>query len=204
MSAPHICRIAVLASGGGSNLQAILDYQAALGDRACGRVVLVASDRATAGALDRARAHSIPVATLSDPADGRALLELLAQHYVDLVALAGYLRLLPPATVAAFPQRVLNVHPAPLPEFGGRGMYGRHVHQAVIAAGAATTAVTVHFVDEEYDRGAVIARWPVPVRGDDTPDSLAKRVLAAEHLVYPRILDMVAALTPPRSRTSSI
>ena len=192
----------MLASGGGSNLQAIIDYFAALGEQACGRVALVASDRPGAGALERARRHDIAVATLSDPADGAALCELLQQYEVDLIALAGYLRLLPPRTVAAWRHRVVNVHPAPLPEFGGRGMYGRRVHEAVIAAGAVSSAVTVHFVDEEYDRGAVIARWPVPVRGDDTPDSLASRVLAAEHLVYPRVLDMVAALIPPRNPAS--
>jgi phosphoribosylglycinamide formyltransferase-1 len=199
MTVSKVCRIAVLASGGGSNLQAIIDYFATLGDRACGSVVLVASDRPDAGALDRARTHEIPGATLSDPADGPALCELLEKHRVDLVALAGYLRLLPPRAVAAYRHRILNIHPAPLPEFGGRGMYGRRVHEAVIAAGASSSAVTVHFVDEEYDRGAVIARWPVPVRGDDTPDSLAKRVLSVEHLVYPRILDMVAAMTLPHT-----
>jgi phosphoribosylglycinamide formyltransferase-1 len=196
---PHRSRIAVFASGAGSNLAAMLSYLGSLGERRAGEIVIVISDRASAGALQRAADAGVRSAVLQDPTDGGEILKLLAEEQADLIALAGYLRLLPAAVVADYRNRVLNVHPAPLPRFGGHGMYGRRVHEAVLAAGASESGVTVHFVDEEYDRGAVVAHWPVPVLPGDTPDSLAQRVLAAEHVIYPRVLEMVASLTPPRN-----
>lgn len=192
-------RIAVFASGGGSNLEAILEHFQELGERACGRVVLVASDRADAPALEKSRRRGIATAIIADPRDGGEICELLGAHDVDLLALAGYLRLVPQGVIAAYRHRIVNVHPAPLPAFGGRGMYGRRVHEAVLSAGVRATGVTVHLVDEQYDHGDVIAHWPVTVRDDDTVDSLARRVLAVEHILYPRILDMIAALTPSKA-----
>lgn len=177
----------------------MLSYFDSLGERRAGDIVMVISDRAAAGALQRAADAGVRSTVLQNPADGGEILKLLAEERVDLIALAGYLRLLPAAVVADYRNRVLNVHPAPLPRFGGHGMYGRRVHEAVLAAGVSESGVTVHFVDEEYDRGAVVAQWPVPVLPADTPDSLAQRVLAAEHVVYPRVLEMVAALTPHRN-----
>ena len=172
-------RIAVLASGGGTNLQAIIDHLDRLGDRRCGDVVLVASDRAEAGALARARIHGIATATLATPrrAEGAALGPLLEQHRVELVALAGYLRRVPDEVVRRYAERMINVHPALLPSFGGGGMYGIRVHEAVLASGATITGVTAHFVDEEYDRGPIIAQWPVPVLSGDDAAALAARVL---------------------------
>lgn len=188
-------RIAVLASGGGTNLQAILDYLAARGDDRAGDVVLVASDRPDAGALDRARRQGIDNAVLRSTRapDGCDLLELLRQHRVDFIALAGYLRLLPHGVLAEYPSRVVNVHPALLPAFGGPGMYGERVHRAVLTSGARVSGATVHYVDEEYDRGAILAQWPVPVLADDTIQSLAGRVLKVEHVLYPRVIDAVAS-----------
>lgn len=183
-------RIGVLASGGGSNLQALLDHFTALGDTRAGGVVLVASDRPDAGALDRARARGIATAVLMRDADPAAV---LAAHAVDLVVLAGYLRLVPEHVVAAYQGRMVNIHPALLPAFGGAGMYGARVHQAVLAQGARVTGATVHFVDAVYDRGPIIAQWPVPVHPDDTADALARRVLAVEHVLYPRAVQAVAA-----------
>jgi folate-dependent phosphoribosylglycinamide formyltransferase PurN len=110
-----------------------------------------------------------------------------------MIALAGYLRLVPPDVVAAFGGRMLNVHPALLPAFGGAGMYGARVHQAVLASGARVSGPTVHFVDERYDEGAIIAQWPVPVRTDDTPETLGARVLAVEHRIYPWAVAAVAS-----------
>jgi phosphoribosylglycinamide formyltransferase 1 len=188
-------RLAVLASGGGSNLQAILEYLDALGDRRAADVVLVASDRPAARALERARARGIPTAivrTRQHP-DGRPLLDLLREARVDYVALAGYLRLVPADVVRAYAGRIVNVHPALLPAFGGAGMYGHRVHEAVIAAGATESGPTVHFVDEVFDHGAVIAQYAVPVRPGDTADSLAARVLRVEHVLYPRVVDALAA-----------
>jgi formyltetrahydrofolate-dependent phosphoribosylglycinamide formyltransferase len=188
-------RIAVLASGGGSNLGAILDHLAALGERRHGDVVLVASNRPDAGALARAERAGIARAVLRSPhaPDGLDLGTTLVAHEADLVALAGYMRLVPPEVTAAYRGRMLNVHPALLPEFGGPGMYGSRVHRAVLEAGAKLSGPSVHFVDEVYDHGAVIAQWPVPVLPHDDEHSLAARVLRAEHLLYPRVVEAVAA-----------
>ena len=190
---PAATRIGVLASGGGSNLGAILSHLDARGERASGSVVLVASDRAAAPALDRGRARAAPAVHLADPADGDAMQALLREHRIGLVVLAGYLKLIPPPVIRAYRGRVINVHPALLPAFGGPGMYGIRAHRAVIASGVRVSGVSVHFVDEEYDRGPIIAQWPVPVRPDDSAESLAARVLRVEHILYPRVVDAVAA-----------
>ncbi|HWP02878.1 MAG TPA: phosphoribosylglycinamide formyltransferase [Gemmatimonadaceae bacterium] len=190
-------RIAVLASGSGSNLAALVEHLSLLGDRSPADVVLVASDREDAAALARADAYGIPARLLDAESRGKGLLALLQSHRIDLVALAGYLRLVPEVVTTAYHGRMVNVHPALLPAFGGRGMYGLKVHQAVLEAGVRVTGVTVHFVDASYDRGPIIAQWPVPVHTDDTPETLAARVLRVEHIVYPRV---VCALAEGRVR----
>ena len=184
-------RVAVLASGGGTNLQAILDYLDARDAQAMS-VALVASDRAAAGALDRARRRGVPAMALDATQRGEGLAAILESHAIDYIALAGYLRFIPAAVTRHWRGRIVNVHPSLLPSFGGAGMYGIRVHQAVIDAGVRITGVTVHFVDEEYDRGPIIAQAPVPVLPGDTPQSLAQRVLAVEHVLYPVALDAVA------------
>ncbi|HEY5547619.1 MAG TPA: phosphoribosylglycinamide formyltransferase [Gemmatimonadaceae bacterium] len=186
-------RVAVLASGSGTNLQAILDRQSALGATAAARVVLVASDQADAGALARARDAGITALALDRTARASGLAAILATHRVEMVVLAGYLRLVPADVVSHFRGRILNVHPALLPAFGGPGMFGHHVHEAVIRRGLRLTGPTVHFVDERYDEGPIIAQWPVAVLPTDTPDELAKRVLEVEHVLYPRVVEAVAA-----------
>jgi formyltetrahydrofolate-dependent phosphoribosylglycinamide formyltransferase len=186
-------RVAVLVSGGGSNLQALLDHLDALGASRAADVVLVAADKPHAGALARAAARGIATAVLDSPGDPDALDGLLRAHAVDLVVLAGYLKLVPAPVTARFRGRMLNVHPALLPAFGGPGMYGLRVHRAVLAAGARVSGPTVHFVDEAYDRGAIVAQWPVPVSSLDTPETLAARVLRAEHALLPRVVQAVAA-----------
>lgn len=178
-------KVAVLASGGGTNLQALID--------ACGRgapasIGVVLSNTSQAGALARATRAGISTAVLDDPADGAALLDLLDRHGADLVVLAGYLKLVPADVVAARARRMLNIHPALLPAFGGPGMYGMRVHRAVLDSGASVTGATVHVVDEAYDRGPIVAQWPVPVHADDTPESLHERVLAVEHQLLPAVV----------------
>jgi formyltetrahydrofolate-dependent phosphoribosylglycinamide formyltransferase len=180
-------KVAVLASGHGSNLQALLDE---LADPAApARVSLVISNRADAGALARAVRAEVPTATIAeDGQDAPRLLALLAGHAIELVVLAGYLKKVPDEVVAAYRGRMLNVHPALLPSFGGAGMYGKRVHEAVLASGARLTGVTVHLVDEQYDHGTILAQWPVPVRPGESADALAARVLAVEHRLLPAVV----------------
>lgn len=184
-------RIAVLASGGGSNLQALLDHFRGVG-ASSGTIVYVASDKASAGALARAQRAGIATGVVQTPSDGEALVAQLRRAGTELLVLAGYLKLIPASVVQAFRGRMLNVHPALLPAFGGPGMYGQRIHAAVLAHGATVTGVTVHFVDEQYDRGPIIAQWPVPVLPGDTPASLAARVLRIEHRLLPLCVEAVA------------
>lgn len=182
----------MFASGDGSNLQAISDHLDGLGPLAPAELALVVSDRADAGALRRARTRGVTAEHV--PRDRpESLAAVLRTHDITLIALAGYLRLVPADVVAAFRGRLLNVHPALLPAFGGKGMYGARVHEAVLRAGARVSGPTVHFVDERFDEGAIIAQWPVPVRTDDSPGTLGARVLAVEHRLYPWALAAVAA-----------
>jgi len=185
-------RVAVLASGGGSNLQAILDYFHAQGESRAAQVVLVASDRPAAHALERARSARVEAVHIDATGRTTGLKPLLESHDVDLVVLAGYLRFVPADVTRHWSGRILNVHPALLPSFGGAGMYGIRVHQAVLASGVRVTGATVHFVDEEYDRGPIVAQWPAPVLTGDSPESIAARVLAIEHRIYPTVVDAVA------------
>ncbi len=186
-------RVAVLASGGGTNLQALLD---ALHDNPLARVVRVVTNRPEAGALERARRSGVLTTVLKDPDDAAELLAALDPG-VDLVVLAGYLRLVPSPVVARFRWRMINIHPALLPAHGGPGMYGRRVHEAVLASGATESGVTVHYVDEQYDRGPIIAQERVPVLPDDTPETLAARVLSAEHHLLPKVALELARLGVP-------
>jgi formyltetrahydrofolate-dependent phosphoribosylglycinamide formyltransferase len=185
-------RVAVLASGSGSNLQAIFDHLDALGADAPATVTLVASDQPQAFALERARRRGVAAVHVPRGAAADEVTGLLDAHRIELVVLAGYLRLVPAEVVRRWAGRILNIHPALLPSFGGAGMYGKRVHEAVLASGARLSGVTVHFVDEQFDRGAIIAQWPVPVRVDDTSDTLAHRVLQVEHRIYPWCVAAVA------------
>jgi phosphoribosylglycinamide formyltransferase 1 len=187
-------RIAVAVSGRGSNLEALLR---ALGPAAPAAVVLVLSNRADAGALARATAHGVPAEVLRHSDDAAEWLRHLDRHRVDLLVLAGYLKLVPVGVIARYRGRVLNIHPALLPRFGGKGMYGRRVHEAVLASGAAESGATVHLVDEVYDRGAVLAQARVPVLPGDDPDRLAARVLEAEHRLLPAVVLAAAAAGRP-------
>ena len=185
-------QLAVLASGGGSNLQALIAHLDALGDRRASDIALVASDRADAPALTRAGDRAVSC-VLDERRRGPAMLAVLREHAVDIVVLAGYLRLVPNEVTRAYRGAIVNVHPGLLPAFGGAGMYGHRVHAAVLASGARVSGATVHFVDEQYDHGPIIAQWPVPVFPGDTPSSLGRRVLQVEHALYPSVIDALAA-----------
>lgn len=184
--------IAVFASGRGSNFQAILSA-IHLG-RFPASVSLVVSNNPSAGALEIARAQGIPALHRSvrqfstQDAFDDDLLAILESHRVDLIALAGYMKKLSPRVISRYRNRIVNIHPALLPAFGGPGMYGIHVHEAVIRSGATTSGATVHIVDEEYDHGLILAQETVRVEADDTPESLAAKVLTLEHQLYPRVL----------------
>lgn len=151
------------------------------------------SDNAHADALAKAQERGIARVVLRNPADANDMLETLRAHGIDLIALAGYLKRVPDPVTSAFRGRVVNVHPSLLPAFGGPGMYGTRVHRAVIAAGVRVSGATVHFVDDQYDHGAIIAQNPVPVFPSDNAETLAARVLRTEHGLYPLAVEAVAA-----------
>lgn len=188
--------IGVLASGGGSNLQAIID--ACEAGEITGRVVVVISNNSGAKALERAERHGIDAVHLSSyhcPDDeelDRAIAEALRERDVELVCLAGYMKKRGSHFIKAFRNRILNIHPALLPRYGGKGMYGIKVHEAVLAAGDKVSGATVHMVDELYDHGWVVAQREVPVLPGDTPETLAARVLEVEHRIYPEVVAGVA------------
>lgn len=188
--------IAVFASGRGSNFDALLNA-IERGDLPA-RVALLMSNKAEAGALEIARSRNIPAFYISQqqfPSEDdyvTKLLELLGEERVELIALAGYLKRIPSRVIERFRNRILNVHPALLPSFGGAGMYGMHVHEAVVHSGAKVSGATVHVVDEEYDRGPIVMQKAVEVADDDTPASLAAKVLRVEHEIYPLALKAFA------------
>lgn len=184
--------VAVLASGSGTNLQAIID-RLHVRTNAHVRVEAVIGSRPGIGALERAERHSIPAYTHPPADDGGDWLEhTLRSTESDLVVLAGWLKLIPASVVRSLRGRIINIHPALLPSFGGPGMYGRRVHEAVVQSGARVSGATVHFVDEIYDHGAIIAQWPVPVLAGDDAGTLASRVLAVEHRLLPAVVEAYA------------
>jgi phosphoribosylglycinamide formyltransferase-1 len=190
-------RIGVLASGGGTTLQAILDA-CAQGHLHADVAVVISNNRGS-GALARAQACSVRAVHLSskthpdaDALDG-AILGQLRDAQVDLVVLAGFMKKVGPRTLAAYSGRVLNTHPALLPKYGGKGMYGRRVYEAVLAAGETETGVTVHQVDAEYDHGLVVAQIAVPIEKDDNVDTLAARVQAVERSFLVETLQQIIA-----------
>lgn len=196
-------KLGVLVSGGGSNLQAIIDacQSGVLRNRA--EVSLVISSNPNAFALERASRHeidglSIKIKCFPSPADhSKEMISHLQRRNVGIVCLAGYTLKLDSSFIEAYRGRIINIHPALLPKFGGKGMYGIHVHEAVIAAHESESGATVHFVDEEYDHGEIVEQRKAPVSPLDTPETLAKRVLEIEHEIYPmaiaKIIDRIAS-----------
>jgi phosphoribosylglycinamide formyltransferase-1 len=184
--------LAIFLSGTGTNFKAIA---AAVGNGDIpARITLVASNKPDAPGLEAAKMMGLNTIIFQreEFPDGSSfaeyMLEVLKHHDVQLIVLAGYLRMIPPLVVRIFRKRIINIHPALLPDFGGKGMYGMNVHRAVIGSGVEETGVTVHYVDEKYDHGEIIAQQRVPVMLGDTPETLAARVLKVEHEFYPQVI----------------
>ena len=184
-----------LASHGGSNMQAIVD--ACKDGRLDAKPCVVISNNSDSMALQRARNEGIPWYHISSvthpgPAEDAEILRVLKRHGVDTVILAGYMKQLGTTSLQAYRGRVLNIHPALLPKFGGKGMYGKRVHEAVLVAGEKVTGVTIHVLDENYDTGPIINQCQIPVLENDTVDTLAERVLKHEHRLYAETLQMIS------------
>jgi formyltetrahydrofolate-dependent phosphoribosylglycinamide formyltransferase len=186
-------RVAVLVSGGGSNMEALIRAERA-GRLPKAEIALVISNRPDAGAIERAKAHGVPTAVVASKSFAQdadfqdAILKKLTEARIDIVCLAGYLKKVGARIVERFRGRIMNIHPALLPKYGGAGMYGHHVHEAVIAAGDLESGCSVHIVDDEFDHGPVLAQSRVPVLKGDTPQRLAERILEQEHQLYPQVL----------------
>ncbi len=181
-------QIAVFASGSGTNAQNIAETFLA---HPVIRISLIISNKADALVLERAERMKIPSVVITAAAfrEGSHVLEVLKAYKIDFIVLAGFLLLLPPALIREYPGRIINIHPALLPGYGGKGMYGRHVHEAVLAAGDKESGISIHFVNESYDEGRLIFQARCPVYESDTPDTLAERVHRLEYAHYPRIVE---------------
>ena len=188
--------VAVFASGSGSNFQALID-RSEHGDLHC-TLALCVGNNSAAFAFERAKKHGIPARHIgpshfpSEQAYADALLAVLKEYNIDIIALAGYMKKIPRSVIAAYPCRIINIHPGLLPAFGGKGLYGEKVHQAVLESGAKISGITIHFVDEEYDHGPIIFQEAVPVLDSDDSHTLAERVLKLEHASYWRVLEAIA------------
>ena len=191
-------KIAVLVSGGGTNLQALIDAQGKT--LVSGRIALVISNNADAYALERAKKAGIATAVVlkkecgSQAAFEEKLKEVLTGHGIDLIVLAGFMTILTESFTSAYPKRILNVHPSLIPSFCGEGFYGLRVHQAALDYGVKVTGATVHFVNEIPDGGEIIAQKAVYIEGDDTPETLQRRVMEqAEWILLPQAAELVCA-----------
>jgi phosphoribosylglycinamide formyltransferase-1 len=182
-------RLAVFISGGGTNLQALM--HACRSKSLDAEIMAVISNNSKAFGLKRAADVGIAIYHISkikypdEQRLGEAIMEVLQKHKIDLIVLAGYMKLLPQEVVGKYRGRIINIHPALLPKHGGQGMYGIKVHEAVLQSGDTVSGATVHLVDEEYDRGPILIQRQAPVKPDDTPESLAARVLEIEHQILP-------------------
>ncbi|GAB3793843.1 phosphoribosylglycinamide formyltransferase [Spirosoma humi] len=190
--------IALFASGSGSNAEKIAEYFAGNTEVT---VSLILSNNPKAGVIERARRLHIPVLLFDRTTfyTTSQITELLLNQSIDLIVLAGFMWLMPADLVRAFPNRIINIHPALLPKFGGKGMYGHFVHEAVAAAGETESGITIHYVNEHYDEGQIIFQAACPVAPSDTPDDIARSVQALEHIHYPRVVAEVStSLTPQK------
>ncbi len=180
--------IAILASGSGTNAENIIRY---FREKGSAQVSLVLANRQKAFVLERAKKLEVPSACFgkADWESGEPVLALLREYKIDFVVLAGFLAKIPDNMLAAYPQRMVNIHPSLLPKFGGKGMYGDRVHEAVIASGETESGITIHYTNERYDEGTIIAQYRCPVLPGDTPDTLAPRIHKLEYEYYPKVIE---------------
>lgn len=185
--------IAILVSGSGTNCENIIRY---FQDSNQVSVSLVISSRADAYALVRANKLGVPtqVMSKSEFSDESLLMPLLRQYQVDFIVLAGFLLMVPDFLLSAYPQKIVNIHPSLLPKYGGKGMWGHHVHEAVKAAGDTETGITIHWVSEICDGGEIIAQYHTPLSPDDTPDDIAAKVHMLEQQYYPKVIEEIISL----------
>lgn len=180
-------KLAILASGSGSNAEKIMAH---FQGSTKAEIALIASNKADAFVLERAKKFGVPTFTFSrKEMDAGVLLAKLQEIQIDWVILAGFLLKIPEELIRAFPNRMVNIHPALLPNYGGKGMYGHHVHEAVKAAGDTETGITIHLVNEHYDEGKIIFQAATPVTPEDTPDTIAQKVHALEHRYFPEVIE---------------
>lgn len=182
--------LAIFASGTGTNAQKLIDY---FRNSTTATVSLIVCNKAGAGVLEIARQEGIPTLLLEKEQffRGDAFLPQLKNHAIDFIVLAGFLWKVPQALIAAYPKRIVNIHPALLPKFGGKGMYGQYVHEAVLQAGERESGITIHYVDEQYDNGDIIFQTACPILDDDTPQTIAQRIHQLEHLHYPKVVEEI-------------
>jgi phosphoribosylglycinamide formyltransferase 1 len=181
-------RIAIFASGSGSNAERFFEH---FKHSPLAEIALVCANKPDAYVLERAARHNIPswVFTNKQLAQSQEVLHKLQQEGIDLIVLAGFLRLIPDYLIQAYPNRIINIHPALLPKWGGKGMWGQHVHQAVVSAGELESGISIHYVDAHYDEGDLIFQTSCPLQPGDTPEQVAEKVLKLEHTHYPRVVE---------------
>lgn len=182
--------LAVLASGNGSNAENLIRY---FHGKESAEVKLVVTNRPEAYVLTRARNLHVPSSYMNRQAwtEGAPVLSLLQEYHIDFIVLAGFLARIPDVILQAYPDRIVNIHPSLLPKYGGKGMYGDHVHEAVIAAGEAESGISIHYLNEHYDEGRMIAQYHCPVFSADTPETLAARVHELEYTYYPQVIEQL-------------
>lgn len=187
-----VINVAIFASGAGSNAEKIIESSATTANW---KVALIVCNKPGAGVLNIAAKNDIPSLLIEKERffNGDSYLPLLKEHNIDFIALAGFLWKLPHGLIEAYPQKIINIHPALLPKFGGKGMYGHYVHEAVLAAGEKQSGITIHYVDGQYDHGQTIFRASCDVAENDTPETLAKKIHALEHVHYPAVLNNLLA-----------
>ncbi len=186
-----ITKIALFASGSGTNVENIANY---FDGRTTAKPVCVLCNKPDAFVLERAKRLNLDSMTFNrtDFNDGKKIMEYLAKHDIDMIVLAGFLWLVPQYLIDAYPSRIVNIHPALLPKFGGKGMYGMHVHEAVKQSGETETGITIHLIDGNYDKGSTVFQAKVAIDPSDSPDDIANKVHALEYKYYPEVIEKIA------------